>query len=176
MKRTTLLTFAAALVMTACDSTTEPAAPGDPVFANAANEFFELPPTPLPDPCTGEVVIVSGKIHGVINTSVDPLGNTTFFLHVNSAAFKGEGATILTGEPTGTRYRGHIISNTRLVLDPLDGGFVTRDQTTIRLIRKGETDPTLEDDLVIRARLFLKDGTVQFLDVEAECAAVDVDA
>jgi hypothetical protein len=172
-------------IMVACDGPrqTEPTPPVDgPNFAQVFNDWVELDPLTIPNPCAAEdltqppFVTISGKFHVTVSENLDALGNSTFHLHINSANFKGEGTSALIGgEPTGDDYRGKLSDNTRLRAQRLLTGFASQDQTKFFLINK-EGGPTARNDLIVTTRVFVNNGKIQWLDATAECGAIDTEA
>jgi hypothetical protein len=169
--------------MVPCDGPrqTEPTPPVDgPNFAQVLNEWVELAPITVPNPCATEdptqpaFVTISGRFHVHLESNLDLLSPTAH-LHLNSANFKGEGTTALIGgQPTGDDYRGKLSDNTRLRIDPLEPSFTTQDQTKFYLINK-EGDPTAMNDLIVTTRLFVNDGELQWVGYTVECGAIELE-
>jgi hypothetical protein len=115
-----------------------------PVSAGVvSNTIIPIPPNAaLFDPCTSEMVHVTGTIHLVTVLTADVAGGTHTEMHFNVQGVSGVGLT------TGTRYRGiHTETHSTNTNGGVSSEFTTR--IDIKLISEGaSSNLTIRDALV----------------------------
>jgi hypothetical protein len=137
--------------------------------ASAATITFDVPFSgPVPNDCTGEVMLVTGTTHFKETGSISPSG-TRAQLESNLTGAKG------TGTLTGARYVMNVQTSDmqHAEFDPFGNAQMTMENTT-NLTRLGESGALVTGDdvrLHVLAHLTISNGVLraQKFDLRADC-------
>jgi hypothetical protein len=123
-----------------------------------SNTIVPIPPNAvLPDTCTGESVLVTGRIHVVTVATLDAGGGTHTLMHFNVQGVSGVGLT------SGTRYRGiHTETVSANSSGAAPSEFTTK--IDIKLISAGESSNLTIRDVLLHVTVNAAGETTASID------------
>jgi hypothetical protein len=113
------------------------------------------------NPCNGESVTLSGRIHTVVQDTQDAAGGTHSVVHVNFQGIGGQGTS-------GARYRFTGL-NTQVVTNETLGASVTTTVVSTRLVGQGPVPDQVMHLLVHTTINANGEVTASISEVQSEC-------